>query len=181
MLYVIRAVREREEYVKEMLKQLPEAIVYWDDEFHNAMKSYLYVCKNIIKDQPAILLEDDAILTSNFKEKIEAVVEQYPKILIKFFDLGRTYKKPHFKFGREYCSNVCEYFPEGFGLKVVEAYETWPDKEKEPNAYDYLVGYAWGWKKPFLVWCPSLVQHRDCKSAINSRRSTRRQSLTFEE
>lgn len=180
MLYVIRAVREREEYVKEILKQIPEAIVYYD-EFGDAMKSYLHVCENIIKGQPAVLLEDDIILTSNFKEKIEAVIERYPKILINFFSLSKKNVTPHFKKGREYCMNQCEYFPEGFSLKVVEAYERWEGKKENPTAYDFLVGYAWGGNMPYLVWCPSLVQHRRVKSIINPKRSSSRQSITFVE
>lgn len=180
MLYVIRAVKERQAFVDEILKQIPDAIVYYD-EFGDAMKSYLHVCKNIIKGQPAVLLEDDIILTSNFKNKIETVIAKYPKMLINFFSLSKKYTQPHFKKGREYCMNQCEYFPEGFSLKVVEAYEHWSKREEEPNAYDYLVGYAWGNSNPYLVWCPSLVQHREIKSIIDPRRSSKRQSITFEE
>ncbi len=180
MLYVIRAVKERKEFVDEILKQVPEAIVYYD-EFGDAMKSYLHVCENIIGDQPAVLLEDDIVLTSDFKQKIEAVIAQYPEILINFFSLSKKFLKPHFKKGREYCMNQCEYFPAGFARKVVEAYKTWDKKESEPNAYDFLVGYAWGGNKPYLVWCPSLVQHRQVKSIIDPRRSSKRQSITFEE
>ena len=180
MLYVVRAVMEREPFVQEILKQIPDAVVYYD-EYGDAMKSYLHVCKNIIKGQPAVLLEDDIILTSNFRQKIEAVIEKYPKILINFFSLSKKYTAPHFKRGREYCMNQCEYFPEGFSTKVVEAYEHWPLKEKEPTAYDFLVGYAWGGNTPYLVWCPSLVQHRQGKSIINPRRSSKRQSITFKE
>lgn len=181
MLYVVRAVRERKAFVDEILKQIPDAIVYWDDVFHDAMKSYLYVCEHIIKGQPAVLLEDDIVLTSNFRQKAESVIAEYPKILINFFSLSRKYTKPHFKKGREYCMNQCEYFPEGFSLKVVEAYKNWEGKKDNPTAYDFLVGYAWGGNKPYLVWCPSLVQHREGKSIINPKRSSRRQSITFVE
>lgn len=180
MLYVVRAVESRKAFVDEILEQVPEAVVYYD-EFHDPMKSYLHVCKNIIGDKPAVLLEDDIILTSNFKEKAEAVIDMYPKILINFFSLSKKYTKPHFKKGREYCMNQCEYFPEGFAQRVVSAYEKWPLKEKEPNAYDFLVGYAWGGNNPYLVWCPSLVQHRQVKSIIDPRRSSKRQSITFQE
>ena len=179
MLYVVRAVKERKPFVDEILRQIPDAIVYYD-EYGDAMKSYLHVCANIVKGQPAVLLEDDIILTSNFKQKAESVIAEYPNTLINFFSLSKKYTKPHIKRGREYCMNQCEYFPAGFSLKVVEAYDSWPLKDKEPNAYDYLVGYAWGYSKPYLVWCPSLVQHREVKSIINSRRSTKRQSITFQ-
>ena len=179
MLYVVRAVKERKPFVDEILKQIPDAVVYYD-RFGNAMKSYLHVCKNIIAGEPAVLLEDDIILTSNFREKIEAVISQHPDTLINFFSLSKKYLEPHWKKGREYCMNQCEYFPEGFSLRVVEAYENWPLKEKEPTAYDFLVGYAWGNNNPYLVWCPSLVQHREVKSIINPRRSSKRQSVTFE-
>ena len=179
MLYVIRAVREREEFVKEILEQIPEAVVYYDDKFHNAFKSYLYVCEHIIKGQPAVLLEDDVILTYNFKEKAERVIDIFPDTLIKFFSLSKKNTKPYWEKGRNYCSSCCEYFPKGFSLKVVKAYESWPDKYKHPTAYDYLVGYTWGNNKEFLVWNPSLVQHRVAKSIINPKRSSKRQSITF--
>lgn len=179
MLYVIRAVEERRPFVEEILEQLPEAVVYYD-EFHDPMKSYLHVCKNIIAGQPAVLLEDDILLTSDFKNKAEKVIEQYPDTLINFFSLSKKYLEPHWKKGREYCMNQCEYFPGGFSMEVVRAYETWPLREKEPNAYDFLVGYAWGSNNPYLVWSPSLVQHRQVKSIIDPRRSSKRQSVTFE-
>lgn len=180
MLYVVRAIESRRPFVEEILKQIPEALVYYD-KYGDAMKSYLHVCENIICGKPAVLLEDDIILTSNFKEKIESVIADYPKTLINFFSLSKKYTEPHIKKGREYCMSQCEYFPEGFSLKVVESYKTWPLREQEPNAYDYLVGYAWGYSRPYLVWCPSLVQHRQVKSVINSKRSTKRQSITFKE
>lgn len=180
MLYVVRAVEEREPFVAEILKQIPDAVVYYD-EFRDPMKSYLHVCKDIIAGQPAVLLEDDIVLTSNFKKKAEAVIAEYPDTLINFFSLSKKYQTPHWKKGREYCMNQCEYFPKGFSLKVVESYETWPLREKEPNAYDFLVGYAWGSNKPYFVWCPSLVQHRVVKSIIDPHRSSKRQSVTFME
>ena len=181
MLYVVRAVRERKPFVDEILKQIPEAVVYWDNEFHDAMKSYLYVCEHVVKGQPCVLLEDDVILTSNFKEKCESVIAQFPDMLINFFSLSKTKTKPHLKKGREYCMNQCEYFPKGFSLKVVDAYKRWELKDKEPTAYDFLVGYAWGNNNSYLVWCPSLVQHREVKSIINPKRSSKRQSVTFVE
>ena len=180
-MYVIRAVRERTEYVNEILKQIPDAIVYWDDEYHDAMKSYLHVCGQIIGDRPAVLLEDDVILTSDFKRKIERVIEEYSGMLISFFSLSKKFTSPHFKKGREHCMAQCEYYPPGFGTRVVCAYETWPLRDTEPNATDYLAGYAWGYANPYLVWCPSFVQHREVKSVINPRRSSKRQSITFEE
>lgn len=179
MRYIIRAVESRREFVNEILAELPEAEVYWDKS-GNAMNSYLAVCR-LVGDEPVVLLEDDIILTKDFKKKIELVISQYPEILINFFSLSKKFTQPHFKKGREYCMNQCEYFPAGFAKKVVEAYEDWPQKEDHPTAYDFLVGYAWGYSKPYLVWCPSLVQHRVCKSLIDSRRSSKRQSITFKE
>ena len=180
MLYVIRAVEERKVFVEEIKKQIPESVVYYDTE-RDPMKSYLYVCEHIIKGQPAVLMEDDIILTSNFKEKVEDVIHKYPNTLINFFSLSKKYLTPHYKKGREHCMAQCEYYPQGFSLEVVKAYKTWALKESEPNATDYLTGYAWGNNKPYLVWVPSLVQHRQVKSVINPRRSTKRQSVSFEE
>lgn len=180
MLYVIRAVKERKEFVDEILQQIPEAIVYYD-EFKDAKKAYVHVCRDIIKGQPAVVLEDDIILTSDFKNKCESVIEKYPEILINFFSLSKKYTKPHFKKGREFCMNQCVYMPKGFSLKIAQAYDYWPEKDLHKGGTDFLCGYAWGYSKPYLVWCPSLVQHRQVKSIIDSRRSSKRQSITFEE
>ena len=180
MLYVVRAVESRKSYVDEILKQIPEAVVYWD-EFGDSRKSYLHTCKNIIGDTPCVLMEDDIILTSNFKQKIEAVIGQYPEILINFFSLSKKFVKPHFKTGREFGMTQCIYLPKGMGTKIVDSYESWPLKNETKSAFDWLVGYAWGYNKPYLVWCPSLVQHAKTKSVIDPRRSTKRQSITFEE
>ena len=180
MLYVVRAVYSRKGYVMEIQRQLPDAVVYYDED-HDPMKAYLHVCRDIVAGRPAVMLEDDIILTSDFRNKIESVIAKHPDTLINFFSLSKKYTEPHWKKGREYCMNQCEYYPEGFSLKIVKAYENWPLKEKEPNAYDYLVGYAWGKSKPYLVWCPSLVQHRQTKSIIDPRRSSKRHSITFQE
>lgn len=178
MRYIVRAIKSRRAFVEEILKQIPEAEVLWDTS-GNAMQSYLNACL-IAGEDPVVLLEDDIILTDNFKAKIEKVIEKYPEMLINFFSLSKKHLAPHFKRGREYCMNQCEYLPPGFASRVLEAYKTWPDKEKHPTAYDFLVGYAWGRNTPYLVWCPSLVQHRQVKSAIDPRRSSKRQSVTFE-
>lgn len=180
MKYVIQAVKSRKPYVDEILKQVPDAIVYYD-ESGDIMKAYLHILENIVGDDSCVMMQDDIILTSDFKNKIEAVISQYPEILINFFSLSKKYTKPHFKKGREYCMNQCVYLPKGFAQRIVQAYDTWPDKEKEKTADDFLVGYAWGYNKPYLVWCPSLVQHRQVKSVIDPRRSSKRQSITFEE
>lgn len=178
LIYVVRAVKSRAEYVEEIRKQIPELIVYWD-EFGSARESYVHTCKNIVGDKRCVLMEDDIILTANFKEKIEKVISKNPDILINFFSLSKKYTTPHFKKGREFCMDQCVYLPKGFGTRIAEAYKTWPDKDKYISAVDFLTGYAWGKNKDYLVWCPSLVQHRACKSVINPKRSSKRQSITF--
>ena len=180
MLYVIRAVRERKPFVDEILKQIPEAIVYWDDD-RNAREAFVNCCKDIVKDQPCIMLEDDIILTSNFKEKIEKVVNECPDIMISFFSLSKKQTTTCLRKGRELCSSLCIYFPKGLAKKIVDFYPTWDGKQKYISAIDYLIGDAYGRGKSYMLYCPSLVQHRDCKSAINSRRSSKRQSITFVE
>lgn len=180
MLYVIQAVKERKPFVDEILKQIPDAVVYYD-ESGNAREAFVHICKDIVKGQPAVMLQDDIILTSDFRNKVENVINRYPDMLINFFSLSKTLLKPHLKKGREFCMMQCVYFPEGFSLDIVEAYKTWDGKDKYIAAIDYLTGYAWGNNRQYMVWCPSLVQHREVKSAINPRRSSKRQSVTFVE
>ena len=180
MIYVIRAVESRRKYVEEMQKTLPQAVVYYD-EFHDAMKSFLYVCKNIIGDQECVLMQDDIIFCNDFQNKIESVISEHPDTLINFFSLSKKYLKPHFKCGREFCMAQCVYFPKGFANKIIEKYDEWVkyDNGKNPTADDFLIGYAWGLSNKYFIWQPSLVQHIECKSVIDQKRSTKRQSITF--
>ena len=177
MLYIIKAVQERKLFVDEILKKIPNAIVYYDKE-HDAQKSYLYICENIIKQQPCVLLQDDIILTENFQEKIEKIIQQYPNMLISFFDMV-TGKQPVFREGKKFRFSQCVYHPPGFSKKVLESYPKWKYRNNPVSYCDKLMGFAWGEEQDYLLWIPSLVQHRSCISAINEERSRHRISPTF--
>lgn len=178
MRYIIRAVESRMETVNKMLEQIPEAEVLID-KTGNAMKSFLKACA-VVGNDAVVMLEDDVTLTSDFKKKIETVINGAPDMLINFFSLSRKYTKTHIKHWYQFCMNQCVYMPEGFCAQCIAKYEEWKawDGDKNKTAYDYLMGYAW--HKDYLVYCPSLVQHNYGKSLINPKRNQKRQSITFE-
>lgn len=181
MKYIIRAVRSRQKFVEEILKQIPEAVVYYD-EFGNAREAFVHVCDKLIKDdEPCVMLEDDIILCDNFKNKIEKVIAEQPDMLINFFSLSKKFIEPHYKKGREFCMTQCVYFPVGLNRRIVEVYPEWLEVTHHQylSAVDYLTGYAWGNNRNYFVYCPSLVQHIEGKSMINPKRSSKRQSITF--
>ena len=177
MRYIIRAIEKRKPYVEEILKQIPDAEVYYDTS-GNAMMSFLNAC-SMAGDDACVMLEDDIILTSNFKEKIEREISKDPSMLINFFSLSKKETEPHFNSWRQFCMNQCVYMPQFLCRACIDKYDAWVayDKAKNPTAYDYLIGYVW--HRDYLVYCPSLVQHIEGKSEINSRRSSKRQSITF--
>lgn len=178
MRYIVRAIESRLPTVEKIKEQIPEAEVLID-KTGNAMKSFLAACE-YVGDDPCVMLEDDIVLTANFKEKIEAAINGKEDMLINFFSLSRKFTASHFKPWYQFCMNQCVYMPRGFCLVCVEKYEAWRayDKYKNPTAYDYLMGYAW--HKDYFVYCPSLVQHMEGKSAINPKRNPKRQSITFQ-
>jgi len=179
---IIRAVESRSHFVAEIKKQLPDAIIHWDKS-GCPMRSFLKACE-IAGDDAVLMLEDDIILTDNFREKAEVVIAENPDILINFFSLSKKYTETHYKAGKEFCMCQCNYLPAGFAKRCIDTYSEWRSTERGKKyrlATDFLKGYAWGYSKKYLVYCPSLVQHREVVSVTDKRRSSKRQSITFQQ
>ena len=74
----------------------------------------------------------------------------------------------------------CFYLPRYYSKLIRDYYEIWGKKETEPNGYDICIGdFIRKYIRKYYIHCPSLVQHRQDKSRIDLRRSTKRQSKTF--
>ena len=180
LAYVMRAVSSRMKLVGPVKEQIPRLEILIDRS-GNAMQSFLEAL-SVIGDRPVILLEDDIKLTSQFCEKAEKAVGNFPKSVIKFFDLSKKQTQSRWESGAKFCSTLCIYLPANYATQITDFYPAWERKEIHPTGTDILIAdWLKSRKERYYVYCPSLVQHLPVVSVINSRRSKYRQSITFVE
>ena len=130
----------------------------------------------------AIRLEDDVILTQDWRTKVEAQIAERPNDLIQFFSrskydvsIGSRYKS-----GAVFTCNVCIYLPPGFSKELFDYYKVWPRKKEHPTGLDYLIADLMKEKgMSYWVCVPNLADHSVSISQISSRRPRRRVSTTF--
>lgn len=183
MKIIIRAVRKRKDFVDKMLKQIPNAIVYYDDVFKNAMKSFLYVLETNGEDA-VVILEDDIELTSNFLIKLGVALKEHEHEVVQFFSMRKSDLTIGSRYDNNYLMGQCTYFPKGYTKLLREFYDVWKDTKNgiaNPTGTDTMVNdFLRSRKENYWIHCPSLVQHLEVKSVIDSRRSSKRQSKTFQ-
>lgn len=181
MRYIVKCVPERLHYVEQMKIQIPNLEICLDekrDAMHTFKKSLL-----MSGEDEVVHLEDDIILTSDFINKIESVIKKRSDNMIQFFSMRKDDLTigSRYIYGSLFCMNQCVYYPKHYSSKILEFSKIWDRYDTEPNATDYLIA-DWLKSKKESYWnhIPSLVEHRQVKSIINPRRSTKRQSKTFE-
>lgn len=151
------------------------------DQKHNAFDTWQ---RKLLSagDDPCVFLEDDVILCDGFRDEIEKVIEQYPNMMISFFTL-RKIDRPTVMRGADFCMNQCYYLPEKMARKIYEYSFEWLKTERgkaNPTGYDYcMADWLKEHKLRYILWSPSLVQHKQQKSRINPRRSSKRQATNF--
>jgi GR25 family glycosyltransferase involved in LPS biosynthesis len=162
------------------LMEAADAHVIWD-ETHDAFATWRRVLA-AVGDEAAVVLEDDVILTQNWREKVEAVIAVHPGEVIQFFSMRAddlrvgSRSEP----GRTYLMNQCHYLPPGAASSLLAYSEDWKERAPEhPTGMDTAMA-RWMQDNKMRYWLhvPSLVQHRPWKSAI-ARRSSGRQSRSF--
>ena len=167
--------------LSEYIAQIPDLIVCRDVK-HDAMDTFR-MSLAMIGDAPAVNLEDDIILCDNFREKILTEINQRPNEVIQFFSMRKddlTIGSRYIR-GGDFCMNQCFYLPPKMSADLLKYMDIWQGYEQNPTAYDYLMAdYFKEHKIKYWNVCPNLVDHKIQKSRINPRRSTKRQSFTFQ-
>jgi hypothetical protein len=143
------------------------------------------LCMAIEQNTPSVFLEDDIILCDNFYNKIIEEINTRPSDLIQFFSM----RKDDFIIGSRYIAgskflmNQCFYAPLSIIEKIYECYDEFENirTDNRIGGTDSWVQYALK-KHKFKYWnvVPNLVEHKVCVSAIDKRRSSKRQSFTFQ-
>lgn len=178
---IVRAVPERGDYVAYLTQRLPDVTVVYDkvrDPFETMERALLAA-----GPFPAIHMEEDVVLTKNFTTKIEMAIALKPSSVIQFFSMRKADLSEGSRWDRNFLMFQCTYMPEVVSLEFLRFIPEWRDEHPEhPTAIDMAFNdFLKSRKEAYWIHVPSLVDHRVCKSAIDHRRSTKRQSLTFME
>lgn len=177
--FIVRTTKVGGHDLTEMKKEIANLIILEDDN-HDAFGNFINAMK--YSDKPCVHLEDDVILTTNFHEKILNAIKEYKENVIQFFSMRKDdlTKGTRFVAGSTFSMNQCFYLPKGMGLKIAEYYKTSKRKFEKGAPYDLMMAdYFKENKIRYLIWIPNLVDHVECVSRIDKRRSRKRQSLTF--
>ena len=161
--------------------------IVWDQQ-KNVMDTFRLVLKQVIEDgDPAfVILQDDVQLTSDFREKLEALVAERPGMVNQFFAMEDEQKAKTLgsreREGVTYISNLCTYFPAGYASQLLAySYEFVEKYPQHKTGDDFVVRY---WlrnrKESYYLHYPNLVQHEGWVSSINAKRPRWRKSHHFE-
>jgi hypothetical protein len=178
MRFIVRAVPERTEYIEYLKLHLPQAEWCYDQK-RNAMDTFLRAMQ-MAGDEPCVHMEEDILLTDDFVAKINSAIQKRPDEVIQFFSMRQADLDIGSRYDRSFIMNQCFYLPATCSRQVLEFKDKWTDIAKHPTGTDLMVNdWLKSLKKPYWIYVPSLVEHRVGKSAIDTRRSSKRQSKTF--
>lgn len=153
------------------------------DTTRNAMDTFRKSLE-MIGESASVNMEDDIILCKDFMEKIQKEIEKRPDDVIQFFSMRKDDLTIGSRYipGRQFLMGQCFYLPKGMSKELLEYSKTWSRLKEHPTGLDTMIGDFLKEKK-VKYWnvCPNLVDHKVCKSRIDPRRSSKRQSLTFKE
>lgn len=163
-----------------LMPKLPGAVPIIDDG-QGAMQSFLRAMQEAGAD-PALVLEDDIILTKDFLQKAQAVIRLKRFDVIQFF--SRSAKDltvgARWRPGSSFSMNQCTYYPADLCNGLKSFHGRWKRLAEHPTGYDLMVAdYLAELRQRYWQHVPSLVEHRVGPSAIDRRRSSKRQSMTF--
>ena len=134
-------------------------------------------------DSPCVHMEDDVVLCNNFKQRIIAEIEKRPNEVIQFFSMRKADLTQGSRYisGSLFCCALCFYLPKGMSAELLSFMDEWTRFGEHPNGLDYPLTSCFLGSKKVKYWnvCPNLVDHKQVKSRINPKRSTKRVSLTF--
>lgn len=175
MRFIMRTIGDRD--LSEYKKAIPP-LIFAKDFSHSSLDTFK-LALFYAEDDASVHLEDDIILCNNFYDKIRAEIAKRPNDVIQFFSMRGDDIKIGSRYinGSQYLMNQCFYLPKGMAKDVLEFSKTWDPKD--PDSDTMLRGYFAKNKIKYWNVCPNLVDHKQEKSRINPRRSTKRQSFTF--
>lgn len=182
MKYIVRTCTGREKYLEYVKEKIPDCVVSFDckkDPMNN-FKNALLLADN----DSCIHFEDDVLLTKDFLNKATRVINKYPDMIVQFFSM----RKADIEIGSRietastFLCAVCFYTPKKISKGIYNFFSKWDKFDKHPTGLDLLIrDYLIKTKQKYFIAIPNLADHRIGKSAIDPKRSSKRQSFTFKE
>ena len=182
------AVPERKEFVEELLKELGDVPVAWE----NGSGIWDTRCRAMLMrpedSTHHVVIQDDAILCNNFKEKVEKYVLKYPDCAISLYMGTRdreSFKKnvvPLITDAKENNRDIVDYNWLSWGVGLVlpsniiqDIIIFWNNKERWLRHDDSRIGtYLVKHNIKLIYTYPSLVDHRESMSIIENKQTTRK-------
>jgi len=179
---VLRICEERTKY-RGYLESKIEGLQIVEDTDKNAMHTFLNAL-DFVGENAAVHIEDDIIVTAGFQSKLDCVIQDNSDTVIQFFSMRKDdlLIGSRLDYGRKFMMCQCFYLPPNYSKLLLEYHSKWEKKEQQlRSGYDLLIAdFLKARKEKYWIHVPSLVDHRKVRSAINRRRSSFRQSKTFE-
>jgi len=177
---IIKAVPQRQDCIDYLSRHLPDAL-FCMDEKQDAMDTLLRSLE-MAKNEPCIHMEEDIIITKDFLSKAIKVITTKPFNVIQFFSMRKKDIEVGSRWDRNFLMNQCFYAPPQYSGQIKDFAEKWIilNKPDKGHGTDTMIrDFFKVRREDYWIHCPSLVDHRVMKSAIDPRRSSKRQSFTF--
>ncbi len=163
------------------LKRATGGRIVWDTT-HDAYDTFLAALR-FAAPGPAIHLEDDILLTSDWGRKVQEVIASHADEVVQFFSRRQadlTVGSRHCP-GRDFLWATCFYVPGRLCQPMIDYCAHWEGRRPPPTTeLDTSIGaFLADAREDYWLHVPSLVQHRRWKSVVRPGRSTHRQSATF--
>lgn len=180
MRILVKTCAGRERYIDYLVSRIPNLEVIRDRK-HDAMDTFCMALE-ATGDDEAIHLEDDIVVPEPFHDLIVPKIRELQAIfgadrVIQFYRSGTrgdTVLMP----GSSFLWAQCVYFPPGDARDLLNYHRRgWRREAEHPDGVDLMVAdWLKDAKRKYIYLERSFVQHREGKSAIDPRRSTKRQS-----
>ena len=161
------------------LRRATGGAIVWD-ACHSGAET-LHTALRIAAGGPAIHLEDDVALTTNWRDKVEAVVAAHPDVVCQFFSIRKADTEVGSRWDREWINSPCFYVPERLSTDLAAYMPRWQATTEKPGLWDIGIGqFLRDRRERYWLSCPSLVDHLPWESADRPGRRLHRHPPTFE-
>jgi len=175
---IVRTCAGREHFAAQLRALLPDA-EWCHDTKRNAMQTYLAALAMAGND-PVVIMEDDILLTRNFRAKLESAIAEHPINVIQFFSMRKADLTAGSRWDRNFMMNQCVYLPPFLAAELLAWAKALHDITVRWQGTDSLLrDFLYSRKEKHWIHVPSLVNHAIAVSQIDKRRSSKRQSFTF--
>ena len=179
MRVIIRAMPARADCMAYLSKELPNA-EWCIDKTQNAMDTFTAALQMAGNDA-CIHMEEDVVLTYGFMPKILEVINSKRDCVVQFFSMRGADLTIGSRFDSNFMMGQCFYMPPTYSKQLLDYKTVWQRIKEHPTGLDtMLADFLKERREKHWIQVPNLVDHKVGKSLIDARRSSKRQSLTFQ-